>query len=66
MVSLFDVHRRGTIFNHYIYKPIAYDENNLSFEKVETLSNTGHFIKKILSMPTPDKMGGWHNAYLCH
>ncbi|MBW2962682.1 ABC transporter substrate-binding protein [Mesonia aestuariivivens] len=65
-VLKFDESCNRTIFNHYIYKLVAYDENNLSFKKVETLNNTGHFIKKILSTPTPDKMGGWHNAYLCH
>ena len=62
----FDESCNRTIFNHYLYKPIAYDENHMSFEKVETLNNTGHFIKKILSMPTPERIGGWHNAYLCH
>ena len=55
-----------TFYNHYLYKLNAYDENNLPFKKVETLENTGHFIKKILSMPIPEKLGGWHNAYLCH
>lgn len=62
----FDNETNRTFFNHYIFKTIAYDENNFSFQQVETLKNDGGFLKRVLQMPVPPKLGGWHNAYLCH
>jgi ABC-type branched-subunit amino acid transport system substrate-binding protein len=61
-----DAETNRTFFNHYIFKTIAYDENNFSFEEVETLENEGEFLKRVLKQPAPIKLGGWHNAYLCH
>lgn len=65
-VFTIDAETNRTFFNHYIYKTIAYDETKLRFEKVATLENGGDFLKNILQQPAPEKLGGWHNAYLCH
>ncbi|AXG74395.1 hypothetical protein DVK85_09180 [Flavobacterium arcticum] len=59
-----DTHR--TVFNHYIYKIVTYDENNFSYQKVETLENDGSLIQAVLFHDPPSQPGGWQNAYLCH
>ena len=62
----FEKNTNRTVFNHYIYKIVTNDENNFSYQKMETLKNDGHFIQNILFTKPPEKLGGWHNAYLCH
>jgi len=62
----FDKDTNRTIFNHYIYELNIDSLNTISFKKIETLINDGHFIKASTSFTKPDKIGGWHNAYLCH
>ncbi|MEN2401100.1 ABC transporter substrate-binding protein [Flavobacterium sp. MC2016-06] len=62
----FDADTNRTIFDHYIYKLNIDSLSNLSFIKIETLANDGHFIKAITSYNEPVKFGGWQNAYLCH
>ncbi|PWB24170.1 ABC transporter substrate-binding protein [Flavobacterium sp. HTF] len=62
----FDQATNRTIFNHYIYKLNLDSLSNISFSKIETLVNDGHFIKAITSYNEPVKSGGWQNAYLCH
>ncbi len=62
----FENNTNRTVFNHYLYKIVTYDENNFSFQKVETLKNDGGFIQDILFQEAPAQPGGWQNAYLCH
>ncbi len=62
----FDKDTNRTTFNHYIYELNLDSLNNISFRKIETLVNDGHFIKALSSITKPDHQSGWHNAYLCH
>ncbi|URM35966.1 ABC transporter substrate-binding protein [Flavobacterium anhuiense] len=62
----FDKDNNRTLFNHYIYQLNLDSFNNISFKKIETLTNDGNFIKAFTSLPKPDHIGGWDNAYLCH
>ena len=62
----FDQATNRTIFNHYIYKLNLDSLSNISFSKIETLVNDGHFIKAITSYNEPVNSSGWQNAYLCH
>lgn len=62
----FDKETNRTIFNHYIYQLNLDSANNTSFKKIETLINNGEFVKAFASLPKPDHIGGWDNAYLCH
>ncbi len=62
----FDKDTNRTIFNHYIYQLNLDSESNISFRKIETLANDGHFIKAITLYNEPVKLSGWQNAYLCH
>ncbi|AOC96678.1 hypothetical protein BB050_03589 [Flavobacterium anhuiense] len=62
----FDKDNNRTLFNHYIYQLNLDSFNNISFKKIETLANDGNFIKAFTSLPKPDHIGGWDNAYLCH
>ncbi|MHC0448004.1 ABC transporter substrate-binding protein [Flavobacterium sp. 3-218] len=62
----FDKDTNRTIFNHYIYQLNLDSSNNTSFKKIETLINNGDFVKAFASLPKPDHIGGWDNAYLCH
>ncbi|MFC0779673.1 ABC transporter substrate-binding protein [Flavobacterium sp. HJSW_4] len=62
----FDENTNRTKFNHYIYQLNLDSFNNISFRKIETLVNDGDFIKAFASLPKPDHIGGWDNAYLCH
>ncbi|MDP5199885.1 ABC transporter substrate-binding protein [Flavobacterium sp. DG2-3] len=62
----FDKDTNRTIFNHYIYQLNLDSSNNTSFKKIETLINNGDFVKAFASLPKPDNIGGWDNAYLCH
>jgi branched-chain amino acid transport system substrate-binding protein len=62
----FDKDTNRTLFNHYIYKLNLDSTNNISFNKIETFVNDGHFIKTSNSFTKPDNVGGWQNAYLCH
>lgn len=56
-----------TLFDHYIYTLEANNNNDsLTFKKIETLSNNGDFIKRNEAIQIPERLGGWHNAYLCH
>lgn len=65
-VIKFDNDTNRTIFDHHIYKLKLDSLNNISFKKIETLTNDGHFIKAFSSSTKPEKLGGWQNAYLCH
>lgn len=62
----FDKDTNRTIFDHYIYQLNLDSESNISFRKIETLANDGHFIKAITLYNEPVKLSGWQNAYLCH
>jgi hypothetical protein len=63
----FDKDINRTIFNHHIYKlNLESTTNEVSFKKIETFINDGHFIKAFTSFTKPEQLGGWHNAYLCH
>lgn len=63
----FDKDTNRTIFNHHIYKlNLESTTNEVSFKKIETFINDGHFIKVFTSFTKPEQLGGWHNAYLCH
>ncbi|WP_132987456.1 ABC transporter substrate-binding protein [Flavobacterium zhairuonense] len=62
----FDKETNRTIFNHHIYELNLDSLNNISFRKIETLINDGHFIKAFTSTTRPDNLSGWQNAYLCH
>lgn len=62
----FDKDTNRTAFDHYIYELNLDSLNNISFRKIETLVNDGHFIKALSSITKPDHQSGWHNAYLCH
>jgi branched-chain amino acid transport system substrate-binding protein len=62
----FDKDTNRTLFNHHVYKLNLDSSNNISFNKIETFVNDGHFIKAFTLSTKPDQMGGWHNAYLCH
>jgi hypothetical protein len=62
----FDKDTNRTIFDHYIYKLNLDSSSNISFSKIETLANDGHFIKAITSYNKTVRLGGWQNAYLCH
>ncbi|WP_343694418.1 ABC transporter substrate-binding protein [Flavobacterium sp.] len=62
----FDKETNRTVFNHHIYELNLDSLNNISFRKIETLINDGHFIKAFTLSAKPDKLGGWQNAYLCH
>ncbi len=62
----FEENTNRTVFNHYLYKIVNYDENDVSYQKVETLENDGGFIQKVLFHESPTQPGGWQNAYLCH
>ncbi|NDI99671.1 ABC transporter substrate-binding protein [Flavobacterium sp. LaA7.5] len=62
----FEKNTNRTVFNHYLYKIVANDENNFSYQRVETLKNDGGFIQAILFHESPSQPGGWQNAYLCH
>ncbi|KRD08900.1 hypothetical protein ASE21_13685 [Flavobacterium sp. Root901] len=62
----FDKETNRTIFNHHIYELNLDSLNNISFRKIETFINDGHFIKAFTLSAKPDKISGWQNAYLCH
>ena len=62
----FEEKSNRTIFNHYLYKMLTYDESDFSYQKVETLENYGSFIQNVLFQESPAQPGGWQNAYLCH
>uniref|UniRef100_UPI003CE8B641 ABC transporter substrate-binding protein n=1 Tax=Flavobacterium sp. 2 TaxID=308053 RepID=UPI003CE8B641 len=62
----FDKETNRTIFNHHIYEINLDSPDTISFRKIETLINDGHFIKAFTSTTKPEKLGGWQNAYLCH
>ena len=62
----FDKDTNRTIFDHYIYQLNLDSSSNISFSKIETLVNDGHFIKAITSYNETVRLGGWQNAYLCH
>jgi branched-chain amino acid transport system substrate-binding protein len=62
----FDKDTNRTLFNHYMYQLNLDSSNNISFNKIETFANDGHFIKAFTLSTKPEQMGGWQNAYLCH
>jgi ABC-type branched-subunit amino acid transport system substrate-binding protein len=62
----FDKDTNRTMFNHYMYKLNLDSNNNISFNKIKTFVNDGHFIKAFTSSTKPEKASGWQNAYLCH
>ncbi|WP_347069454.1 ABC transporter substrate-binding protein [Flavobacterium sp. WV_118_3] len=55
-----------TKFDHYIYKLERHSDDQVFFDRVETLVNEGHFIEEVTQQEMPPKIGGWQNAYLCH
>lgn len=62
----FDKNTNRTQFNYYMYE-LNFDSNNdISFNKIETFINDGHFTKTFTSSIKPNEIGGWQNAYLCH
>ncbi|MFB3387664.1 ABC transporter substrate-binding protein [Flavobacterium sp. LAR06] len=62
----FDKGTNRTMFDHHMYK-LNFDSNDdISFNKIKTFVNDGHFIKAFTSSNKPEKAGGWQNAYLCH
>lgn len=62
----FDKDTNRTMFNHYMYKLNLDSNSDISFNRIETFVNDGHFIKAFTSSAKPEKVSGWQNAYLCH
>ena len=62
----FDKDTNRTMFAHHMYKLNFDSKNDISFNKIKTFVNDGHFIKAFRSSTKPEIVGGWQNAYLCH
>lgn len=61
-----DLNTNRIFYNHYIFKITAHDQNTCIYEKELKLTTNEKFIDQIRTIPVPDKIGGWYNAYLCH
>lgn len=61
----FDKNTNRTIFNYHMYELNIDSNNYISFNKIETFINDGHFTKTF-TLSKPEQIGGWQNAYLCH